>query len=345
MFGKDDKWLLASHLQKSIRRGMVGQAMWAAGHLHAVDRAYLAYRTGIILMEDLAGSGSNDLVDPKQPWGAKHFQSIKNEEDRGHWQNLIKSMAQGVKDNLACEYIHCVWWLKDFEQEEGPWEKIAPEYAIEQMHRQDRPWWWRGLMSWRGVGSKKYPHSLLPETEGLPQTWLEACPLPIQPLIQSIGFKQIEAHSVFLPLVFSRKNQLIQQPLSTETIGPWVACALDKHTREGSRALAEMYRQSPPEHKKMFDPQKAVDILGTLYFWVEGGKHDQFISGDEDQSVRADIRKRWLQHHGLHGRHLFDCWVDLSRLNTQRRKVIQNSIHSQTQGWTAENDTPKTNTI
>ena len=165
---KNDKWLLASQLQKSVRRGLTSHALEAAKHLYDVDRAYLAYRLGVIILEDMASASSYlPEFDGDNPWGAKRFDAKKSPEDMDKWLSAVLASAQAVKSSLACEMQHCVWWLDTFEERHGPWHGLSPQQAVDGMLNKNHVWWERALFSWAGAGSRQYKHSLLPEKEGL----------------------------------------------------------------------------------------------------------------------------------------------------------------------------------
>ena len=333
---KDNKWLLASHMQKAIRRGLTQEAIWALEHLYNVDRSYMAYRLGVVMAEDVVAGGDFTLPTGTNPWGARYFDAKKNEDELKLWLELVTQMAESIKDSTPCEHIACVNYLTDFEKTQGKkWQDISIDEAIEGMTNTDKPWWWRGLMSWRAVGSKKYPSQGLPEVEGDPNAWLETCNEKDRFFIEKIGFKHIEPHVVFLPLarMYQREGGLLREEeaiLSHGKSNMWLYCALDKHTREGGQALSLFIKQSSLQDlqklKSCCDP---FDALGRLYFWAEGGKHKRFLSYEASSVIKKDIRSRWLKTHNLNGRWFFDTWFDLPRMNRCRDYTVQASFGPQ----------------
>ena len=330
---KDNKWLLASHMQKALRRGLKDEALWAMRHLHDLDRSYMAYRLGVIMAEDIVGSGEIVLPKGNNAWGARYFDAKKSPEELAQWEHLVSNLSSLTKDSTCCEHIACVAWKNDFEQMEGrKWEDVSPHQALEGMHNTDKPWWWRGLMSWRAIGTKKYPNDLLGEVEGEPLAWLETLSPLDKQFVETVGFKHIEPHVVFLPLIKMYQQEDLKNGYTVVTehtslvsgkSGPWLHASLDKHTREGGQALSLYLKQSPSqdlqELKNRCDP---YDAVGRLYFWAEGGKHDLFLSSHTSSQIKKDIRKRWLHHYNLNGKWFFDTWFNLPKMNECRDQVI-----------------------
>lgn len=333
-FTKDDKWLLASHLQKAIRRGWEDEAVWAASHLYTIDRAYLAYRLSVMAVEDVgAGSLSIDRwIDPTAPWGAKRFGAAKKSpEDWPHWEDVVRDFAAATKDRTPCEWMSCSYWLEEFEQRHGPWGNLDEKQAIERAYDTSLAWWERGLFAWRAAGTKRFPSSILPENEGLWEEWVHAAPPSTHSLLNGFGARQREAHPVFFPLaVWDQLNDLSTKITSFNVgavlkNGPWLTAALDKHTGEGKRALSMFVNSHPLERdmlRKRVGFDQTLDVVGRLMFWMEGGVVNRCPVYTTSTTVSTDIKKRFLSHHNVSGRWLFETWGKPDEWFACREKVV-----------------------
>lgn len=337
MYTKDHKWLLASHLQKSIRRGLIEEASWAAKHLHDVDRAYLAYRLSVIAVEDV-GAGDPRVCEQwltETNWGAKVFSASKTLEDCQKWQQVAESFAAATKDRTPCDWIACQYWIKDFENEEGPWEQLDIPYCIDEAYNQTNPWWKRGLMAWRVAGTKRFPSHTLPEIEGAWETWVEHSDVDSKTLMIGFGQRQREPHPVFVPLsIYERNNtqsSIVKFSYPLVKSGEWLAAALDNHTAEGKRALYHFVRQ---HDRKLVDEfiqktgslDEAVSMIGRMMFWMEGGRVNECWQYPIMDQISTDTKKRWLAEHGVSGRWLFDHWGQPEQWNKSRDVITGQSL-------------------
>lgn len=330
---KNDKWILASQLQKSVRRGLVDTALEAAEHLYNVDRAYFAYRLGVVILEDMASASPYlSALDGENPWGARRFDTKKNEEELSRWLEAVRLCTQAEKSSLACEMQHCAWWLQDFENLHGPWLQVSEQQALDGMMDNNKLWWERALFSWAGAGTKQYKSNILPEREGSPDwqhTWESLSSFSdIRPFIDEIGKKHVEAHTVFLPLarqMLEKNASREEKPLASPKVHGWLAAALDKHTREGLSALKEYCRLNIQQGAKDLGP-KRMEILGTLLFWTEGGALSIERTSPEAENIKKDIRKKWLGYHNLNGRELFDTWYKPELLFQAKQHALSGSV-------------------
>lgn len=319
MFDKNDKWVLASHLQKAIRRGWADEAAWAAEHLVQVDRAYLAYRLSVIAVEDVGAGDLNAIgqfVSDEQKWGARRFNPSKSEEDTQQWKHVASTFANAIKDRTPCEWMACTHWLDQFEQDVGPWADLSPIECVDKAYDQTKPWWWRGLMAWRAAGTDKFPSSMLPETPGCWDEWKEHAPKETLTILQGFGERQREAHPVFFPLaVFERLNDpeakvMLYDCGAILKSGPWLSAALDKHTSEGNKAISHFLRQVPRPIQEQLKSAVGYDgmseAVGRLMFWMEGGKVNRAQHYRLASQISHDIKARWLASTGLSGKWLLE---------------------------------------
>lgn len=302
---KEDKWLLASHMQKAIRRGLVEEAAWAAGHLHTVDRSYLAYRLSVIVVEDVAAgdlSSAAGLVG-EVPWGAKRFGTARDEAERIRWQDTASMLAGLRKDRTPCDWIACRYWLGEFESQEGPWEELDPFLSIEEAENTNHPWWKRGLFAWRAAGTDRFPADQLPEVAGMWDDWVASNEnKDLQTVMMGLGARQREPHPVFLPLaVQDRMNdpnaKKVDYRIDSVKHGPWLSAAIDGHTKPGISAAHQFARSLSDQALSDLSNHRASAAIMTrrMMFWMEGGHIDKGWEYTTQKKITSDIRRRWLR--------------------------------------------------
>ena len=301
---KEDKWLLASHMQKAIRRGLDEEAAWAAGHLHTVDRSYLAYRLSVIAVEDVAAGdlSSTAAFVGDVPWGAKRFGTSRDEPERERWQETSRAMARQRKDRTPCDWIACRYWLDEFEKQEGPWAQLDPFSCIEEAENKNYSWWKRGLFAWRAAGTDRFPADQLPTVVGAWDDWVASnANKDLQTVMMGLGARQREPHPVFLPLaVMDRKSdpsaKTVDYKVDSVKHDHWLSAAIDGHTKPGISAAHQFVRSLSPQALADLSSHRASPVAMTrrMMFWMEGGHIDKGWEYTTQKNITEDTRKRWL---------------------------------------------------
>ena len=95
---KNEKWLLVSCLQKSIRKGFEDIACMYAGQLYELDKNYLIHKMGSILLEDIF-LANIDLIND--------FFIFANQKNHKKIEviNFIKLFSKSPKDRTAYDLI------------------------------------------------------------------------------------------------------------------------------------------------------------------------------------------------------------------------------------------------
>lgn len=111
----NEKWLLVSCLQKSIRKGFEDIACIYAGQLYELDKNYLIHKLGTVLLEDIFLSDI-DLIN--------EFFIYANHKNHKKIDiiNFIKRFSQSVKDRTAYDIIE-ITKIKNVKEYQSP-EKI-----------------------------------------------------------------------------------------------------------------------------------------------------------------------------------------------------------------------------
>jgi hypothetical protein len=329
-FGKDDKWKLASQLQKAIRQGKVDEAGQAALDLNGVDAAYLRYRLSVISVEDMA-AGSPEVVISAFGGGWKKAQI----EARGGVDFLVQTareFAASVKDRTPCDMMYCTKFVEDFNAMHGPWENLSWDTACRLALDPKQPWWARALGAWRCAGTDKFQArtAFLPDLAGDWDRWVEVNRDAYgdrAAQLMRIGENQREHHHVFIGVSMGVQDSSLLCPALPDlpNVGPWLSAALDKHTSEGRRALTYMVASNPSGVATMqshgVSRDDLPDLLGRMWFWLEGSRCDQELSHELSRAIRIDNQERTLK--GVDQSILLDAFGDPSIWQAGRMSVMK----------------------
>lgn len=334
-FEKEDKWKLASQLQKAIRHGKIEAAGQAALDLSVVDAAYLRYRLSVISVEDMA-AGSPEAVIAAFEGGWKKAQI----EERGGVDFLVqtsRTFAASIKDRTPCDMMYCTKFIEDFNALHGPWEALSWNQASELALDHNQPWWARALGAWRCAGTDKFQArtAFLPDLPGDWDRWVElnreAYGEQAAQLMR-IGENQREHHHVFIGVSMGAANRSLIRPTLPDlpNVGPWLSAALDKHTSEGRRALSHMIASNPASLAAMqscgVSRDDLPDLLGRMWFWLEGSRCDQEVSHDLSRAIRIDNQNRTLK--GLDQSILLNAFGNPSLWQASRQSVMKVKLPS-----------------
>lgn len=315
--GPDSKWLLASHLQKSIRRSLPEEAMWAATELIRIDEAYLRYRLAVIAVEDVAGASPQTVA---EHWGEGWTK--KALAARGGSPFLIDTavaLAQAIKDRTPCTWMNCARHLADFESAYGPWEALSVPVA-QRLAFEASEWWVQGLAAWRAIGTVRFPSGHLPKVEGDWPGWLALASerLPGEPRQKALlaGASQREAHPVFLALAWAAQDaqgvkDVVQEVLSLGKAGPWLSAAVDKHTREGLTALRRLTGTASGRawgEQYGLNSDALADAVGRLWFWIDGGSVAHVRRYPMALLIEQEAKRDLASRIGVPGATLFERW-------------------------------------
>lgn len=306
----EDRWKLASHIQKAVRRGLADEAEWGVRQLWPLDHAYLRTRLAVIAVEDVAGASEDVVLEHFGPgWHKRELDA------RGGVEAIVtaaRAFAEAEKDRTACDFWSCRHWMREFTAHHGSWLDLTVPEAIGIALDRTQPWWARGLGAWRAVGTKAFSDraEVLPSVAGDPKLWAEACAelrlsATRMEVLTKAGKAQAEPHPVFLPLAWSIRDAELGQParkprplVDLGKVGPWLSCALDGHTAEGRASLRKVLAQNPSgvsflaAHGRT--DELAVHAVAKLWFLMEGGHCTRLRSYPTADRIGADIRQRFL---------------------------------------------------
>ena len=104
ILNKQDKWLLVSCLQKSIRKGHLNLALNYADELYEIEKAYLLYRLSIIAVEDI-GLGNIDVVHNFLETEIKK-KIIEERGGKPYVMQVVHDLTLANKDRSACDLTY-----------------------------------------------------------------------------------------------------------------------------------------------------------------------------------------------------------------------------------------------
>lgn len=243
-----DKWICSSALQKSLRRGYLDTALLMARAFLDHDPAYFWRRINVIALEDI-GIANLPLVN-QILWMSGKRKWIERVGESKLMAYLVESLCQSPKDRNACEIVQAGDTHPTYQE----WRHKLPQLSTEQLqatYQQGEPFA-STLAAWCLLGTKKYyAHhfyaegihigeavELLDLTEDKRLTLQlsrgkQVCAIPVG----VVGYSPFMRSSV---QVIARET-----PANPEFIGHIPACAYDKHTRAGKRAILNWLNANP----------------------------------------------------------------------------------------------------
>ena len=148
-----NKWLLVSCLQKSIRKGFVSLVENYVDELYDLEKNYLVYRLSIMAIEDI-GIANIPLVNSFLQTEIKKA-NIEELGGKSYVIDVAKSLALSVKDRSACDlvYISTMYGERKFSNYE--------EIFLDESQTLVR----RILAAWEILGAKKMKNPLITKVE------------------------------------------------------------------------------------------------------------------------------------------------------------------------------------
>ncbi len=274
-----NKWLLVSCLQKSVRKGFIDLVESYADELYELDKSYLTYRLSIMAIEDVGIANISLMHD-----FIKTEIKKSNIEELGGKDYLIKiskELAASVKDRSACDLISIsnMYGEKHYQD----YEKILLDDS-ETLVR-------RVLAAWEILGSKKQKNELIENHQDDIDNFIRVNSLITQDekVLETmrIAYKiHNEPHFISLGLL---KNLFDKEKQSGSKIGKyqigdyilkehpillinnkWLFDGIDWHTKEGKSAIYSTIKENLEVVKyiKQFviDNESIASGFGMLLF-------------------------------------------------------------------------------
>ncbi len=284
----NNKWLLVSCLQKSIRRGFEEEAVMLWKHLKDIDRFYTIYRLSIMAIEDV-GLGNIDLMYDFLSTGLKKV-NLEQKGGNDYIEYIVKELAKSVKDRSACDISWLASgdnWIDD--KNINKYQEIYQDETI--------PLRKRVLAGWLMVGTKKIKHQIIKDFDEQNhigefielQKYNQVDEKIIKIVEESYPYQK-EPHLFALPLLSQKlqQEQNIQIGKSQYKTGdfkehkieknildieglPIILEAIDGHTSEGKKIIQKLIREKDIQDEiKFLDFEEQEYLLKHILFQLEG---------------------------------------------------------------------------
>lgn len=303
-----DRWILASALQKSIRRGLKDEATDVAIALHAVDTEYAWRRLRVIAFEDV-GMGNVEAVASVAAIAGK--QQLRGAlGDLQVYVGRVRSLAAAVKDRTACDLLSWMGCAPESRRFRAAilstperWEAIAMDCDSLMWRRATALQLLAGFVERSGAGWRTVTRAN-PEAVKRVVEAVEPHPLAAFSVLRGKGTESLNVALLYAHLMWRQANRRplvsheaeVQRPIR---IGGVIAPSFCMYTRVGLRAL-RLFLSRDAELRAMLAWAGATDAfkaLGLLVFQVESGVLDRME--DYAPKVRVDAERAELAQFGI----------------------------------------------
>lgn len=308
---REDRWRLASSLQKAIRRADASAAMRAAHACHSVDPAYLRKRLVVIAIEDVMLGNLRAVAWTLALAGNSSARRAAGDLKVAVW--LAQALASGAQDRTACDLVTVVDFDRERHSEMAMLASWPDEALADAATDLERPVAGRMAATWMLAGTKRFPNLNAPDWNDRPRAPLMSlmvragmplvlCYLADRAAIRGGGCM----HASLLPMwqmIQADEDELrfIAGDLPDDPgIGRLLSCSYDMHTRPGQVAIKRL--MSVPVVASALDtvaPTHRKAATFEAVFAVEGGKLARRVSSPQIDALAADIDDLVLAYNGV----------------------------------------------
>lgn len=305
------KWIAASALQKSIRRGNVSMAYKAGLSMMQINPASVWNRLRVIACEDI---GIGDMravyeslyVSGKVKWRERHG------GDSHVLAYIIEQLCKANKSRLADDILYTADVHADYHHQrmayvdcsiDDLYNIILYQHDCDIFERMIALCYLHGTAIMRPQGMiemKGQPNLVL---DVFKQSGMPDCMLGIIKL----ALPRTEGHALSLGLSLmmqasANNHHIIRDEITNTLIGEWSAEAYDKHTREGKQAFRMFLNRCPEvrtfiqHHLPHVDP---VTMIGWCVFALEAQLLDKRVAFDGSEDIRTKAQSAWMQCEGM----------------------------------------------
>lgn len=304
-----DRWILASSLQKCIRRGLVQDAIDVALALHALDPDYAWRRLRVISLEDVGLGDIKAVSGVLAVAGKKVLRSALG--DSQLYVHLARLLAVAIKDRTACDLINWVSNALPAEHFRNELLKVASTTWEEVAVDDEVPVWKRvvalqllsGYSAKVGVSyrifSRSHPSAVVRVIESL-----KPDPMVSFALLRGKGSESLNIALLFAYLLWKKASRRALVSLETEVrgtvrIGGVIAPSFCMYTRVGLHAM-RIFLSGDAMFRSLLEQAgatNALKVLGLLLFQIESGVLDRVV--DYAPTVRVDAEHAELARFGV----------------------------------------------
>ncbi len=302
-----DKWVLASNLQKAIRRGLVDTALGTAIKLVSVDKLYFWRRLLVIGYEDV---GLSDI--PMCHELLKTFRREALHRELGVEcvaAYFAATLANARKSRTLCDAIAMLEFNVNLGAIEKPFFALTDTRLVEVICSEgealiERVAALRHICGYRENAAGGY-RVIAPARSELMR---EVCSVlgltDMETTLFLSGQNTSEAMNVALPLVvqLARGEQRdVQAKQVFEGRDGLLYAALDRHCRSGKRCFAKFAKEAKPvaDFFRQNPERNPVDVLGVAVFIVEGACLNRWLEFPKSDILRQTFEQNFLEHAGV----------------------------------------------
>ena len=305
---KCDRWLLASSLQKCVRRGLCQDATKVACLLHNLDKDYAWRRLRIIALEDIGLGGIDVVAATLAIAGKRQVRAALG--DLSRFLACVQSLATSTKDRTACDLL--------------TWINSSPDALAARQHLLDDARSWESLALdveapiWRRAIAIQLLGGHALRTKAGYRTVSKADYLGVRRVIEALGVPPLVAYvalkgratdSLNLSLIFAHLlNEAAdcRPTISHETmvrtppkIGGLIAPSFCMYTRVGLNALRQFLRTTGDLRLALAEAgsNNLFATVGLLIFQVESGLLDRVE--EYAPQVRIEAERAELAQFGV----------------------------------------------
>lgn len=322
----DDRWILSSNLQKAIRRGLTDIAMATVARLIDVDLRYVMRRLAVIAYEDV-GVSNMRLCAAALSWSNQNSAWSARTVER-HAMYLVSQLCKSTKSRALCDVIAALEFAPDCKELRLRSARYSDRQLIEV--------------------SSDILNRLIDRTAALREISRRTSRVELMAKVAerlllddvathlfASGHRASESMNVGIPIVVQmisrrdRSPRLRRCPFAFDGCGGIMFCALDRHTRIGTKSFQDLLAHSPK--LKALPIQKGrnpVDAIGAAVFLLEGASLDQQHECTHESSFAREFELSFLGHFGIRSASaILDTKEavrrELPRLNELRRRNLQ----------------------
>lgn len=326
-----DRWLLASNLQKSIRRGLVHTAVGTATRLLEIDASYLWRRLLVISYEDV-GFGNIELCHDLLKTFRRHalHRQLGPERVAGYF---TQELAVTCKSRALCDAIAMQEFSICRGEYEGKCFKLSDEQLVSTACNADMPIMDRVAALRHVCGYREfaqgYYRTLAPTRTELMREIANRLQLTeVETTLFISGQNISESLNIPLPIIAQMVRTAQQWAQRSEHVFDGKAgilyAALDRHTRIGKRCLAKLGNEVN-SIKQFFGRMPAGDpvvALGVGVFIVESSALNCWREFDGAADMRQMFNSNFMEYAGISPNDQ-DELLDLVRSNLAHLNLIR----------------------
>lgn len=275
-----DKWLLASAMQKAIRRGNADDATRAAYGLWCQDRQSFWRRLHVISIEDVGVASPKEITETLLATSSSIWRRRIGDLNVG--LHLTRKLCEAVKTRIADEVLIQAERASCHADLRQRLSLMNDDQLVQAVTNPSVTLIERCLSIWYLAGMRKFPTDLMPGRNGQPEDaaeLLRLLPIPtdlVEGCLSVMGRTQWPL-SIFTPIIYQEAQRHDGATVYKEAFDaapsvsglPVYAC--DMFTRIGQASFRRLQKEVPG--LKPFTPRQ----IGIGTFYREGGLMDKTL--------------------------------------------------------------------